>query len=144
MSQPAVTRADFQHLAAVRAAEAKALLDAGLWDGAYYLAGYAVELALKACVIKKVMATDAFPEKNFSWDCYSHDLEKLVKLAGLANEKKAATTADPDLQLNWSVLSGWSEQVRYNRDTNEAEARQLYVAVTEPTHGVLAWIKQYS
>lgn len=43
-----LSRSDFQRLADVRIAEAKVLLDAGMWDGAYYLAGYAVECALKA------------------------------------------------------------------------------------------------
>src|SRR5207248_2168644 len=38
-----MTRTQFQELAEVRIAEAAALLAAGLWDGAYYLAGYAVE-----------------------------------------------------------------------------------------------------
>ena len=58
-----MTRAEFQQLAEQRLLEAKALLDQGKWDGAYYLAGYAVELALKACVIKMLLATDAFPER---------------------------------------------------------------------------------
>src|SRR5207248_9891874 len=69
-----------------------ALLDLGMWDGAYYLAGYAVEVALKACIIKAVMATDAFPEKKFSENCWTHDLEKLIVLAGL----KAAKTINLD------------------------------------------------
>ena len=51
-----LTRSDFQQLADVRAAEAAALLAAGRWDGAYYLAGYAVECALKACVAKLTKA----------------------------------------------------------------------------------------
>ena len=60
-----MTRAEFQRLAEQRLVEAKVLLDEGHWDGAYYLAGYAVELALKACVIKMLLATDAFPERKF-------------------------------------------------------------------------------
>ena len=64
-----VTRSEFQELAEQRLVEAKALLDQGQWDGAYYLAGYAVELALKACIIKTLMATDAFPDKEFSKNC---------------------------------------------------------------------------
>ncbi len=61
MDKPIETRAEFQQLAEARLEEAKTPLDAGKWDGAYYLAGYAVELALKASIIKKLMATDAFP-----------------------------------------------------------------------------------
>jgi HEPN domain-containing protein len=77
------TRAEFQEMAGRRLEEAKVLLDQGRWDGAYYLAGYAVELALKACIIKLLLTRDDFPEKEFSRNCYTHDLEKLVGLAGL-------------------------------------------------------------
>jgi len=42
-----VNRKDLQNLARMRLAEANALLTAGLPDGAYYLAGYAVECALR-------------------------------------------------------------------------------------------------
>ena len=45
-----MNRADFQRLADVRIDEAGVLLAAGRWSGAYYLAGYAVECALKACI----------------------------------------------------------------------------------------------
>ena len=44
LSRLIATKAEFQELAEQRLAEAKALLDQGQWDGAYYLAGYAVEL----------------------------------------------------------------------------------------------------
>ena len=47
-----VDRKDLQELSKVRLKEATALLKLGLFDGAYYLAGYAVECALKACIAK--------------------------------------------------------------------------------------------
>jgi hypothetical protein len=46
-----VNRAEFQKLADLRAREAGVLLAARCYDGAYYLAGYAVECALKACIV---------------------------------------------------------------------------------------------
>jgi HEPN domain len=140
VSTPAVTRADFQQLADVRLREAKALLDAGLWDGAYYLAGYAVEVALKACIIKSIMATDAFPEKKFSENCWTHDLEKLIALAGLTSAWEAASKADPTLGDKWQIVEEWSERARYYRIT-ETEAKELYIAVSDTTHGMLTWIK---
>ncbi len=36
--------------------DAKVLLDAGRWHAAYYLAGYAVECGLKACVLAHIEA----------------------------------------------------------------------------------------
>jgi len=47
-----MNRNDFQQLADVRIDEAVVLLDQGKYDGAYYLAGYAVECSLKACIAK--------------------------------------------------------------------------------------------
>jgi hypothetical protein len=48
----AANQRDFQRLAKLRAAEAGALVRSRKEIGAYYLAGYAVECALKACVAK--------------------------------------------------------------------------------------------
>ena len=52
-----MTRADFQKLANERVADARALLAARRWGGAYYLAGYAVECGLKSCVIAFVFTS---------------------------------------------------------------------------------------
>lgn len=134
------TRAEFQQLADERLGEAKALLDLGKWAGAYYLAGYAVELALKACIIKTLMATDAFPDREFSKNCYTHAIEKLVELAKLGAARKAATDADQVLLANWSTAKDWSEEKRYHR-IDEVEAEALYTAIADDKHGVLQWIK---
>ena len=135
LSKLIATKAEFQELAEQRLSEAKALLDLGKWDGAYYLAGYAVELGLKACIIKRLMATDAFPDREFSRNCYTHSLEKLVGLAGLNEPRGAAVGADPALQDNWVIVKDWSEESRYHRiDRDEAEL--LYAAVTDDAHGV--------
>ena len=138
MSKLIETKAEFQELAEKRLVEAKALLDLGMWDGAYYLAGYAVELALKACIIKLVMATDAFPDKEFSKNCYTHDIEKLVGLAKLDVPRKIAT--DPVLLTNWTLAGDWSEAKRYHW-INQTEAKALYTAIADGAHGVFPWIK---
>ncbi len=135
-----MTKAEFQELAEQRLVEARALLDQGPWDGAYYLAGYAVELALKACIIKALLATDAFPDKEFSRNCYTHVVEKLVGLAKLEGARKAAMDADPDLSTNWGLAKDWSEEKRYHR-IDKAEAEDLFAAIADAVHGVLPWIK---
>jgi len=140
VSQPIVTRLDFQELAAVRLVEAKALLDASMWDGAYYLAGYAVEVGLKACIIKRVQATDAFLEKRFSEKCYTHDFGELVDLAALRATLNAAAALDAALGANWAIAIKWTEQKRYSR-LAESEARILYDGIADTTNGVFQWIK---
>jgi HEPN domain-containing protein len=142
VSTPIVTRADFQARADEKLEEARVLLAAGRWSGANYVAGYAVELALKACIIKKLMATDAFPEKDFSRHCYSHDLKELFKLAGLKTAFDAALGASAQLRDGWDVVIEWSEAKRYER-ADEAEARRLVQAISDPVHGVLTWVKTY-
>jgi len=43
---------------------------------------------------------------------------------------------------NWSAVKLWNEESRYERHS-EAEARELYRAIGEPTNGVLHWIQQH-
>ena len=53
------------------------------------LAGYAVEGALKACIIK-MHTSDDWQEQGFSNQCWSHRLELLMRLAGLETEISSA------------------------------------------------------
>lgn len=68
-----VNRKDLQSLARTRLAEAKILLDAGRSDGAYYLAGYAVECALKACIARGTQRHE-FPDKKTVDASHTHNL----------------------------------------------------------------------
>lgn len=142
MSKLIETRAEFQQLAEDRLAEAKALLDLGRWDGAYYLAGYAVELALKACIIKRLMATDGFPDKDLSKNSYTHVVRTLAETAGIYDSLKTAMDADPNLELNWNLVREWSEQKRYHR-IGKDEAESLFAAITDVATGVLTWIRTH-
>ena len=99
-----VDRNDLRALSRVRLSEAKALLRAGLPDGAYYLAGYAVECALKACIAKDTQRYE-FPEKKRVEASYTHDLRELVRVAGLRNELRASLQADALFQGYWISLS---------------------------------------
>lgn len=138
-----MNRADFQQLAGVRVTEAAALLAAGCWDGAYYLAGYALECGLKACVMAYVERTGIiFKDKKFSEKCWTHDVEFLIDLAGLKGHLDTRRKADPTFEVNWTAAKKWNESQRYERKT-ETEARVLYDAITDPAHGVLPWIKTY-
>ncbi len=136
-----MNRTDFQQLADVRIAEAAALLRRRppMPDGAYYLAGYAVERALKACVAKLVNQHD-FPDKQLANDCHTHDIAVLIRVAGLEPAQRADADANISLRNNWSVVKDWRERSRYERHSLE-KAKRLYAAITDPTNGVLPWIK---
>lgn len=137
------TRSEFQVLADLRAAEADALLARGMWDGAYYLAGYAVECALKARVAR-LTAADEFPPHHdvVRREYYIHDLGQLVRTARLDADRLAEVGRNPTFGQNWGVVTRWKEDSRYDRKT-ETQARELCEAVTDPTTGVLPWIKRY-
>ena len=132
-----MNRADLQRLADERAADALALLDAGRWSAAYYLA----ECALKACIAKRVRAED-FPDKKLALDSYTHDIVVLLKVALLTAIHDAHRDASQAFAANWAVVRRWNESARYSSWT-EAAARELHRAVTHPTDGVLPWLKRY-
>jgi HEPN domain-containing protein len=134
-----VNRAELQWLAKERIREAKLLLDAQHWSGAYYLAGYAVECALKACIAKRMQAEE-FPDKSFADRCWTHNLPQLLTLTELKADFDAVVQADTDLQDNWDIVKGWSEASRYAHK-KKADAQDLYDAITDRKHGVFSWLK---
>jgi hypothetical protein len=92
-----MNRIDLQELSEIRIRESRALLDAGFSDGAYYLAGYAVECALKACIAKRTQEHD-FPDKKLVNDSHTHNLKTLLQLAELKTEMDAAIDVDPGME----------------------------------------------
>ncbi len=135
-----MTRADLQQLVRDRIREAKALLAARCWSGAYYLAGYIVECALKSCIINHLMLTDEFPEKRFSEQCWTHNLVQLLALAGLKPALERAFVGNPVLAAYWDVVKDWNEGTRY-RHMPRTKAQYLIRAITDKKQGVLQWIK---
>ena len=136
-----MNRSTFQRISELRRQDAAALLTAGQYPGGYYLIGYAVECALKACVAKQVRRYD-FPDKTLANEAFTHDLEKLMRLSGLAPELKHEMEVNRLLELNWAVVKDWSESSRYEIEISETQARDLYSACTARSHGVLNWIKR--
>ena len=136
-----MNKTDLEQLADLRLAEAVALLGMTpqMPDAAYYLGGYAVECALKACIAKLISQHD-FPDKVFATKCYTHRPQELIQLARLENDRVAAMDADAALASNWLVVKDWSEDSRYKRWTVD-EASGLIEAIRETNHGVLQWIK---
>ncbi|HEV3238494.1 MAG TPA: hypothetical protein VGZ25_16025 [Gemmataceae bacterium] len=134
-----MTRGDLQTIADIRIGEAQSLFAAGLFDGAYYLAGYSVECALKACIARLTNQYD-FPDKEFAQACYTHAIEKLVRAAGLVVQRDGDAPPGSDLADNWSVVKDWTESSRYHRN-NEQNAKALIEAITHAASGVLPWIK---
>jgi HEPN domain-containing protein len=135
-----MNRVDLQEIAETRIQESGALLAAGFPDGAYYLAGYAVECALKACIAKRTREHD-FPEKSLATRSYTHKLQDLLVVAELKTELETTLQADPIVQANWTIVKDWSEECRYEKRTFQ-EAEILIRAIEDKKGGLLPWIMQ--
>jgi hypothetical protein len=139
-----VNRADFQDLADVRIVEAECLFRNGMFDGAYYLAGYAVEAGLKACIAKTINQYD-FPPRNAQRDCYTHDLEILLRTAVLDTILALDRKANNALDGYWHTVKVWREDCRYEPRGSKTPliVSGFIVAITDLPNGVLSWIKKH-
>jgi HEPN domain-containing protein len=135
-----MNRTDLQKLSNIRIREAKVLFAAGEHSGAYYLAGYAIECALKACFAKGVKRYD-FPEKGRTDQVFIHDLKALLTHAGLKDEMDADMKQNVGLAASWEEVVKWREASRYSvRTKNQAE--EILAAILGRRDGVMPWIKQ--
>lgn len=97
-------------IARARLRDAQVLLRAGRFDGAFYLSGYAVELALKARICR-TLKWPGFPETGQDskglQSVRTHDLEILLRFTGVEWRVKAKHLAE------WSVVLDWNPDKRY-------------------------------
>lgn len=135
-----MNRSDLQELSRIRKREAMILLSAGRFEGAYYLMGYAVECALKACIAKQFDRYD-FPDKTLVDESYTHNLEKLLKLSGLRAEFDKESSRDVKLRDNWLTVKDWSEKIRYSKTVSRKQAQDFYKACVARGSGILSWLR---
>lgn len=86
-------RTEYQRLAELRLDDADVLLAAGRWGAAYYLLGYSIECALKACVAKQ-FGQHEIPDKRLVEKVYTHNLVTLLDNSGAKAEKEGHARAD--------------------------------------------------
>lgn len=131
-------------LAESRIREAGVLLDARHPGGAHYLAGYAVELGLKACIAAQFRA-DEIPDWAISRDFLrdGHNLSKLLQVANLTAHHDAEMERSEAFERNWRSVLTWRPDSRYEATATQALAEQLVRAVDDLDDGVLAWIRTH-
>lgn len=137
-----MNRREFKKLSLIRIKEAEILFNNRRYHGAYYLSGYSIECALKACIAKKTKKYD-FPEKQKVIDSYTHDLKKLIKVAGLEPELNREMRANTIFASNWNTVQDWTEEYRYNPNINRLKALNIYNAIIDNNDGVLLWLKRH-
>ena len=134
-----MNRKDFQQLAHKRVQESQALFDAKLYEGAYHLAGIAIECAIKACIAKQTCRFE-FPDKKRANDSFDHDPTRLMRAAGLEIELQRACQ-DSAFNTNWGVVQNWKVDSRYTLKVGRTQAEQILNGITSPNQGVMAWLQ---
>ena len=135
-----MNRADFKELALTRLDDAKILINKKRYSAAYYVAGYVIECALKACLAKKARRHE-FPPKpeEVRKSYYTHDLQDLAKASGLLVELEKGR---PSLATYWTTVKDWTGASRYDPRAGK-RAKDILRAIEDPTDGVLQCIKRY-
>jgi HEPN domain-containing protein len=134
IDKKALTRIAEETLAA-----ANLLLDHGFPSRAWYLAGYSVELGLKACIADQFQAA-TFPDKRLVGKIFTHDFAELVAAAGLAADLSAWRKGSSIFEFNWIMACAWKPDSRYEEHSRE-EAAALLEALGDPTNWVMTWIR---
>jgi hypothetical protein len=133
-------RKDFQYLAGERIKDAEALLAAGRFSAARDFAGLAVECALKARIAGQTVEHE-FPDKERAAKAFTHNLESLMKLAGLESALEAQRRASAGFEENWNRIKEWKVEWRYEQLIGEPEATTFVQSVADATDGMLPWLR---
>lgn len=134
-----LTKQHLVQLADAKLSDAKFLLAHQRAGNAYYLAGYAIELLLKAVLATRFRA-NTIPSKELVRDIFTHDLSRLLNLADLRRNLAERQDEDPEFRARWEIVLTWTEASRYET-VDEKRATELIEAIDEPRHGVLQWLK---
>ena len=105
-------RTDLRAIAQAKLDDAVLLLQHRRFSNAYYLAGYTIEIGLKACIAAQVSA-ETIPDKAFLNRVLKHEFSVLVGLAGLATALKEQQDKDPLFAAMWAIVSEWSPDARH-------------------------------
>ncbi|MEP7220520.1 MAG: HEPN domain-containing protein [Bacteroidota bacterium] len=105
-----ISKSDLLINAGERLQDAEVLLQNKRFDGAVYLSGYAIELALKARICRTLRWSD-FPESRNEFQSYqsfkTHNLDVLLHLSGVENSIRKRFPA------HWQVVAAWNPELRY-------------------------------
>ena len=102
---------ELDHIAVARIEDARVVFDAGRFDGAIYLCGYAVEVGLKARICRTLNWAE-FPATGGEFQAYrsfqTHELDVLLRLSGQEIRIRR------DHFEIWNAVAVWSVDLRYH------------------------------
>ena len=124
-----LSRVELLRIKKARLRDAEVLFRNRRYDGAIYLCGYSVEIALKARICKTLRWASGFPESKKEFEnrksYKTHDLEVLLHLSGIEMKIKNNYFAD------WSIVATWDPKARYKAigSANRANTRIMLDSV---------------
>ena len=133
-------RLTLQRPAIAKVEDARLLFENRRYSNSYYLYGYGIELGLKACISRQIVA-DTIPDRTLLTRFLTHKLSELIGLAGLS-QRLEERRRDRNFDIRWAVVVEWSEEARYDM-IDSALAIAMRDAVENADHGVMQWLKQY-
>jgi len=105
-----LAKSDLRKISKARLSDAAALRRARKYDGAVYLCGYAVEIALKARICR-TLRWSGWPDSKGEWACCAslktHSLDVLLRFSGVEDRIKT------DFFAEWSAVAQWDPETRY-------------------------------
>ena len=140
------SRTEIKKIALQKLKDAELLYDNGSYDNTFYLAGYCVELALKARICKNISIDYLFAPNSKHLRLFkTHDFDILIVFSGLSEKLEEEKALNNDFYKNWEYICGWKEDCRYGISGSKTQAQALEIldAIRHPTNGFLKWIKKY-
>jgi len=146
---------EIRNLAIQRLSEAEILYQNGKYDGAFYLAGYSVELTLKAKICNRLGIPNLFDETDSSANSIkgigeirktlkTHNLFTLLIFSGLKHKFDIDKATNIDLaKANSLLFNAWDENARYKPCGHmlDRDVEKL-INLLSQSNGILTWIEQ--
>lgn len=146
---------EIRKLARQRLKEAEILYKNGMCDGAFYLAGYSVELTLKAKICERLGIPNLFDEANADANSIkgiseirkplkTHNLFTLLIFSGLKVKFDNDKATNKDLaKANSLLFNAWDENARYKPCGHmlDKDVEKL-INLLSGANGILSWIER--
>lgn len=138
---------EIKELAREKFCDAEVLLRSGRPDAAYYVAGYTIELLLKARICKTLQIESFYDfegtaEKLLSKEAYRpfkvHDLQQLMVLSGIYLDFVKDEQYE-DLRGHWSEVTQWKEDSRYSIGQDHDIVREFLESIKK----IAQWIEKH-
>lgn len=160
---------EIRELSELRLKEAGVLLENNMLDGAFYLAGYSIELSLKAKLCERFDIPNLFSEQNNKENIEEtkkennkmkieklqkikdkikgmvliHDLDTLMLLCGLHLKYKDFTMTNKEMLGNMTLIETWNTNIRYKKNgyITKEQVEKLILFLKNKENGLLQWIQ---